>query len=169
MAGEPSDVRIVGFPGRPRQFVAKALDERLRGHPPSTKTGSGRTSDDEFEIATSFFGWNGNECSGLVLLDDRVTKLPVGGCSLYRAPRHPRDDAPVVLERDRHRRLRRDVHGRGDRQRSDGSKRLDEKYGRNAPLIVWDRRLELDADDRPRRPPDCPAITAGEPEGAAGR
>ncbi len=34
---------------------------------------------DEFEIATSFFGWNGNECSGLVLLDDRVTKLPESG------------------------------------------------------------------------------------------
>ena len=32
--------------------------------------------DDEFEIATAFFGWNGNECSGLVLLDDRVFRMP---------------------------------------------------------------------------------------------
>jgi len=32
--------------------------------------------DDEFEIANAFFGWNGNECAGLVLLDDRVFRMP---------------------------------------------------------------------------------------------
>ena len=39
----------------------------------------GPYGDEEFEIAPSFFGWNGNECSGLVLIDDRVMRLPAAG------------------------------------------------------------------------------------------
>ena len=35
--------------------------------------------DEEFEIAQSYFGWNGNECSGMVLIDDRVMRLPSAG------------------------------------------------------------------------------------------
>ncbi|MGF1579288.1 MAG: M1 family aminopeptidase [Gemmataceae bacterium] len=30
----------------------------------------------EFTVATSFFGWNGNECGGLVLIDERVYHMP---------------------------------------------------------------------------------------------
>jgi hypothetical protein len=30
----------------------------------------------EFTIAESYFGWNGNECSGLVMIDERVFALP---------------------------------------------------------------------------------------------
>jgi hypothetical protein len=30
----------------------------------------------EFTIAESFFGWNGNECGGLVMIDERVFKMP---------------------------------------------------------------------------------------------
>lgn len=34
----------------------------------------------EFTVAESFFGWNGNECSGLVMIDERVFDMPhVGG------------------------------------------------------------------------------------------
>ena len=45
----------------------------------STRQWFGPYFDTEFEIAPSFFGWNGNECSGLVLLDDRVMRLPTAG------------------------------------------------------------------------------------------
>ena len=31
---------------------------------------------DHFTIAESFFGWNGNECSGLVMIDERVFDMP---------------------------------------------------------------------------------------------
>jgi Peptidase family M1 domain len=31
---------------------------------------------DQFTIAESFFGWNGNECSGLVMIDERVFGMP---------------------------------------------------------------------------------------------
>jgi Peptidase family M1 domain len=30
----------------------------------------------EFTIAESYFGWNGNECSGLVMIDERVFSMP---------------------------------------------------------------------------------------------
>ena len=30
----------------------------------------------EFTVAESFFGWNGNECSGLVMIDERVFSMP---------------------------------------------------------------------------------------------
>lgn len=32
----------------------------------------------EFTIAESFFGWNGNECPGLVMIDERVFNMPKG-------------------------------------------------------------------------------------------
>ena len=31
---------------------------------------------DQFTIAESYFGWNGNECSGLVMIDERVFDMP---------------------------------------------------------------------------------------------
>jgi hypothetical protein len=31
---------------------------------------------DQFTIAESFFGWNGNECAGLVMIDERVFGMP---------------------------------------------------------------------------------------------
>lgn len=31
---------------------------------------------DQFTVAESFFGWNGNECSGLVMIDERIFGMP---------------------------------------------------------------------------------------------
>src|SRR5216110_2634073 len=30
----------------------------------------------QFTIVESYFGWNGNECSGLVMIDERVFAMP---------------------------------------------------------------------------------------------
>jgi hypothetical protein len=94
----------------------------------------------EFEIAPSFFGWNGNECSGLVLLDDRVMKLPQFG---VRYIDH------LVTHETCHQWWWNVVgtDGYAETFMDEGlvncftALRLDAKYGRNAPLIVWPRGL----------------------------
>lgn len=96
--------------------------------------------DREFEIAPSFFGWNGNECSGLVLLDDRVMRLPQFG---VRYIDH------LVTHETCHQWWWNVVgtDGYAETFMDEGlvngftALRLDEKYGRNAPLIVWPRGL----------------------------
>lgn len=96
--------------------------------------------DREFEIAPSFFGWNGNECSGLVLLDDRVMRLPsVGQRYLDHLVTHETCHQwwwNVV-----------GTDGYSETFMDEGlvncftALRLDAKYGRNAPLIAWPRGL----------------------------
>ncbi len=132
------NIRIVGFP-EDHANSAKALDYACEVIP-QYEGWFGPYPDDEFEIATSYFGWNGNECSGLVLLDDRVTKLPQAG---ERYIEH------LVTHETMHQWFWNVVgtDGYAETFMDEGivngltAKRLDEKYGRNAPLIVWDRRL----------------------------
>jgi hypothetical protein len=96
--------------------------------------------DDEFEIAASFFGWNGNECSGLVLLDDRVLRIPPFG---QRYLDH------LVTHETCHQWWWNVVgtDGYAETFMDEGlvncftALRLDAKYGRNAPLITWPRGL----------------------------
>lgn len=95
---------------------------------------------DEMEYTASFFGWNGNECSGLVMLDDRVLKLPSAGT---RYLDH------LVTHETCHQWWWNVVgtDGYGETFMDEGlvngftAMRLDAKYGRNAPLIVWPRGL----------------------------
>ena len=76
----------------------------------------------------------------------------VGGRALPRPPGHARDLPPVVLERRRDRRLRRDVHGRGARQRLHrAAARRQVRPERPADRLA--AGPELAADDRPRGPP----------------
>ena len=97
--------------------------------------------DSEFEIAPSFFGWNGNECSGLVLIDDRVMRLPTAG---ERYLDH------LVTHETCHQWFWNVVgtDGYAETFMDEGlvncftSLRLDAKYGRNAPLIVWPENLK---------------------------
>jgi hypothetical protein len=96
--------------------------------------------DEEFEIAASFFGWNGNECSGLVLIDDRVMRLPSAGA---RYLEH------LVSHETCHQWFWNVVgtDGYAETFMDEGlvncftSLRLDAKYGRNGPLIVWPKGL----------------------------
>ena len=92
--------------------------------------------DDEFEIAPSYFGWNGNECSGLVLIDERVMRLPTAG---LRYLEH------LVSHETCHQWFWNVVgtDGFAETFMDEGlvncftALRLDAKYGRNSPLIVW--------------------------------
>jgi hypothetical protein len=96
--------------------------------------------DEEFEIAPSYFGWNGNECSGIVLIDDRVMRLPSVG---VRYLDH------LVTHETCHQWFYNVVgtDGYAETFMDEGlvncftSLRLDAKYGRNAPLIVWPRGM----------------------------
>lgn len=96
--------------------------------------------DREFEIAPSFFGWNGNECSGLVLLDDRVMRLSSVG---ERYIDH------LVTHETCHQWWWNVVgtDGYAETFMDEGpvncftALRLDAKYGRASPLIVWPRAL----------------------------
>ena len=92
--------------------------------------------DEEFEIAPSFFGWNGNECSGLVLIDDRVFRLPKAG---QRYLEH------LVTHETCHQWFWNVVgtDGYAETFMDEGLVNcftaliLDERHGRNSPLIVW--------------------------------
>lgn len=92
--------------------------------------------DVEFEIAPSFFGWNGNECSGLVLIDDRVMRLPSAG---VRYLDH------LITHETCHQWFWNVVgsDGYAETFMDEGlvnaftALRLDAKYGKNAPLITW--------------------------------
>ena len=131
-------VRVVAFPEH------RANAERVLGFAaevlPLYERWFGPYYDDEFEISTSFFGWNGNECSGLVLLDDRVMRLPTAGA---RYLDH------LVTHETCHQWFWNVVgtDGYAETFMDEGvvngitALRLDTKYGRNAPLIVWPQSL----------------------------
>ena len=132
------NVRVVGFPEdhassvRTLEYACEVI--------PLYERWIGPYFGEEFELATSFFGWNGNECSGLVLLDERVTKLPAAGA---RYVEH------LVTHETMHQWFWNVIgtDGYAETFMDEGfvngltAKRLDEKYGRNSPLIVWDKRL----------------------------
>ncbi len=96
--------------------------------------------DEEFEIVTSYFGWNGNECAGLVMIDQRVMNLPSVG---VRYLDH------LVSHETLHQWFWNTVgtDGYAETFMDEGivsavtARRLDAKYGRNGSLVVWPRGL----------------------------
>ena len=132
-------IRVVGFPED--RVNAEAVLGYMGEVIPLYEKWFGPYYDDEFEIATSFFGWNGNECAGLVLIDDRVMKLPAAGT---RYLDH------LVTHETLHQWFWNVVgtDGFAETFMDEGivngvtAKRLDEKYGRNAPLVVWSKYLK---------------------------
>jgi hypothetical protein len=131
-------VRVLGFPEH-EPNATRALEYACEVIP-LYEGWFGPYPDSEFEIAPSFFGWNGNECSGLVLLDDRVMRLPSAG---HRYLDH------LVTHETCHQWWWNVVgtDGYAETFMDEGlvncftALRLDAKYGRNAPLIVWPRGL----------------------------
>ena len=128
------DVRVVALPEHEAN-AKKALEFACEVIPLYQRR-FGPYPDSEFEIAPSYFGWNGNECSGLVLLDDRVLRMPSAG---VRYLDH------LVTHETCHQWWWNVVgsDGYAETFMDEGlvnaftAMRLDAKYGRNAPLIVW--------------------------------
>ena len=127
-------VRVVAFP-EDKENAERAL-RFAREVIPLYESWFGPYFDDEFEIAASYFGWNGNECSGLVLLDERIFRLPAAG---ERYIDH------LITHETCHQWFWNVVGTDGFSEpfmdegivNSLTAMRLDDKYGRNAPLIVW--------------------------------
>jgi hypothetical protein len=132
------NVRVLAFPEHfdNAQWVLEAASEII----PLYERWFGPYYDDEFEVAASFFGWNGNECSGLVLLDERIFRLSSAG---HRYIDH------LITHETCHQWWWNVVgsDGYAETFMDEGlvncftALRLDTKYGRNAPLIVWPRGL----------------------------
>ncbi|MFO0890902.1 MAG: M1 family aminopeptidase [Isosphaeraceae bacterium] len=131
-------IRVHGLPGHEAN-AQLALDYACEVVPLYEKW-FGPYPGTEFEIAPSFFGWNGNECSGLVLLDDRVMRLPSAG---KRYIDH------LVTHETCHQWWWNCVgtNGYAETFMDEGlvncftALRLDAKYGRNGPLIAWPKGL----------------------------
>ncbi|WP_435018999.1 M1 family aminopeptidase [Tundrisphaera sp. TA3] len=134
----PTTIRVVGFPED--RANAEAALTYMGEVIPLYEEWFGPYYDEEFEIATSFFGWNGNECAGLVLIDDRVMKLPEAGT---RYLDH------LVTHETLHQWFWNVVgtDGYAETFMDEGivngvtARRLDEKYGRNAPIVTWGKYL----------------------------
>ena len=130
--------RVVAFPHQ--EANALAILDFASEVVPLYERWFGPAADDEVEYAVAYFGWNGNECSGLVWLDDRVVSMPSAG---KRYLDH------LVTHETCHQWWWNVVGSDGYAEtfmdeglvNSFTAMRLDVKYGRNAPLIVWPKAL----------------------------
>lgn len=130
----PTTVKVHAFPENAAN--AQAMLDYAAEVIPLHEEWFGPYGGEEFEIAPSFFGWNGNECSALVLIDERIMRLPSAGT---RYLDH------LVTHETCHQWFWNVVgtDGYAEAFMDEGlvncftSLRLDAKYGRNAPLIVW--------------------------------
>ena len=68
-------VKCLAFPEH--EHYARVADQARRPrHRGLLASGSAPFPYPEFTIAESYFGWNGNECGGLVMIDERVFSMP---------------------------------------------------------------------------------------------
>jgi hypothetical protein len=77
MAG-PVRVRCLAFPEHAwyAEFMVKAVCEAI----PVFSQWFGPFPYPEFTVVESYFGWNGNECGGLVMIDERIFGMPHLAC-----------------------------------------------------------------------------------------
>ena len=72
--GAPVKIRIAAF--EEHEFYAKHMIRIATDSLTAYSKWLGPYPWPEFTIAASFFGWNGNECSTLVMIDERVFSMP---------------------------------------------------------------------------------------------
>jgi hypothetical protein len=70
----PVHVRIMAFPEH--EYYAKAMIGIVAEALTTYSRWFGPYPYPEFTIAESYFGWNGNQCAGLVMIDERVFGMP---------------------------------------------------------------------------------------------
>lgn len=70
----PVKLKVLAFPEHQHyaRFMLKTAAEAI----PVYSAWFGSYPYPEFRIVESYFGWNGNECSGLVMIDERVFNMP---------------------------------------------------------------------------------------------
>lgn len=72
--GPPVKVKCLAFPEH--EFYARVLVKYAAMGIENYAKWFGPFPYPEFTVAESFFGWNGNECGGLVMIDERVFSMP---------------------------------------------------------------------------------------------
>ena len=72
--GKTVPLRCLAFPEH--EFYANEILKIVAEAIPVYSQWFGAFPYDRFTIAESFFGWNGNECAGLVMIDERVFGMP---------------------------------------------------------------------------------------------
>jgi hypothetical protein len=72
--GREVALRCVALPGH--EFYAKEILRIVGEAIPVYSKWFGPYPYAQYTVAESFFGWNGNECSGMVLIDERVFNMP---------------------------------------------------------------------------------------------
>jgi hypothetical protein len=136
--GRMLPLRCLAFPEH--EFFAKEILRIVAEAIPVYCDWFGTFPHDQFTIAESFFGWNGNECSGLIMIDERIFGMPhlavqyveylvshetchqwwydLVGTNGYSEPFM--DEAAAVYF----------TH-----------KLIDQKHGKNNPLFAWPKQL----------------------------
>ena len=74
--GEAAGVKIRVVAPAEHAFYAKAFVEIVEKSLPVFNEWFGKYPGTQFTIAEGCFGWNGNQCGGLVLIDDRMFNMP---------------------------------------------------------------------------------------------
>ncbi len=72
--GRLVDLRCLAFPEH--EFYANEIIKIVADAIPIYSRWFGPFPYDSFTIAESYFGWNGNECAGLIMIDERVFGMP---------------------------------------------------------------------------------------------
>ena len=72
--GPPVKVKCLAFPEH--EFYARVLIKHAAWPSRTSRSGSARSPYPEFTIAESYSSVNGNECGGLVMIDERVFSMP---------------------------------------------------------------------------------------------
>lgn len=73
-AGHEVELKCLAFPEH--EFYAKEMLRIVAEAIPIYSRWFGPYPYRQFTIAESYFGWNGNECSGMILIDERVFAMP---------------------------------------------------------------------------------------------
>jgi hypothetical protein len=137
--GKPVVLKCIAFPEH-EHYAQEIL--KIVGHAiPVYSSWFGNFPYSQFTIAESYFGWNGNECGGLVMIDERVFGMPHVGHGYVEY---------LVSHETCHQWWYNLVgtNGYSEPFMDEGAatyfthRMLDEKHGKNNPFFEWPRELE---------------------------
>jgi hypothetical protein len=132
--GRDVTLRCVAYPHH--EFYAKEILRIVGEAIPVFSEWFGPFPYDHFTVAEAYFGWNGNECAGLVMIDERVFDLPTFARGYVEY---------LVSHETCHQWWFNQVgtNGYAETFMDEGAathfthRLLDRKHGRNNPLLAW--------------------------------